>query len=128
MTPNKSTTTIDERLTQIELSHLRAIRRASMAIESCAEIFNEHHRNEGSLPSEASVFIALTVEQESGLCYAIEACAKRITSIFDETALEDVGFQDDICPSVTKEAQFHADLVAGIISFDEFQKKVGGAS
>lgn len=128
MTTNNSTTTIDERLTQGELTDLRAIRRASMAIQSCAEIINEHHRNAGSLPSEQGVFIALEANQAGGLCYAIEACASRITNIFDETTLEDVGIQDDICPSVTKEAQFHAELVAGIISFDEFQKKVGGAS
>ncbi|MCH7510250.1 MAG: hypothetical protein IIB68_10510 [Proteobacteria bacterium] len=128
MTTNNSTTTIDERLTQGELSDLRAIRRSSMAIESCAEIINEHHANEGGLPSEASVFIALNVEQVSGLGYAIEACANRITNIFDETALERVGFQDDLCPSVTREIQLHAELVAGTIPFDEFQRRAGGAS
>ena len=122
------TTTIDERLTWRELSDLRAIRRSSMAIRTCAEIINEHHANEGGLPSEASVFIALNVEQVSGLCYAMEACASRITSIFDETTLEGVGFQDDICPNVTKEVQLHAELVAGTISLDEFQRKAGGAS
>ena len=125
MTTNNPTTTIDERLTQDELSDLRAIRRSSMAILTCAEIINEHHANEGSLPSGSRVFIALNVEQVSGLCYAMEACASRITNIFDETTLEGVGFQDDISPSVTKEAQLHSELVAGTISFGEFQKRAG---
>ena len=120
-----STTTIDERLTQGELSDLRAIRRSSMAIRTCAEIINEHHANAAFLPSKERVFIALNVEQVSGICYAMEACASRITSIFDETTLEGIGFQDDICPSVTKEVQLHDELVAGTISFGEFQKRAG---
>ena len=128
MTTNNSTTTIDERLTRGELSDLRAIRRSSMAIRTCAEIINEHYANAAFLPSKASVFIALNVEQVSEICYAMEACASRITSIFDADRLNDVGFQDDICPRVTKEVQLHAELVAGTISFGEFQKRAGGAS
>ena len=125
MTDNNSRTAINERLTQRELSNLRAIRRSSIAIRSVAEIINEHYANDGSLPSGSRVFINLEVNQVAGLCYAMEACASRITNIFDETTLEDVGFQDDICPSVTREAQLHAELVAGTISFDEFKRKVG---
>ena len=128
MTTNNPTTRIDEKLTEDELSKLRVIRRSSMAIRSCAEILNEHFTTEGSIPSGPCVWINLEVDQVSGLCYAMEACANRITEIFDATAFEDIGFTDEIRPKVTKEAQLQDELHAGEISFEEYQRKVGGAS
>ena len=56
------TTGIEERLTESELSDLRTIRRASMAIRSCAEILNEHGANAG-IPGSPCVFIRLEVDQ-----------------------------------------------------------------
>jgi hypothetical protein len=128
MTTNSATTMIHEKLTQDELSDLRAIRRSSMAIQSCAEILNEHNANEGSIPCGPRIWIHLEPNQVGGLCYAMEACANRITSIFDSAEFEDIGFQDDICADLTKEAQLAAELQAGTISFDEYQRKAGGAS
>ena len=102
MTTDNSTVTIDQKLHQNQLSDLRAIRRASMAIRSCAEILNEHETNKDCLPLSPKVFIEFDTEQVIGVLYAIEACANRITEIFDsERAFGDIGFEDEIC-AVTK--------------------------
>lgn len=128
MTTNNPTTMIHEKLTEDELSKLRIIRRSSMAIRSCAEILNVHNAHGGGIPTGPGVFICLEPDQAGGLCYAIEACANRITGIFDSVEFDDIGFEEDICASVTKEAELVAELEAGTISFDEYKRKVEGAS
>ena len=61
---DNKTKRIDERLTESEVSHLRAIRRASMAIRSCAEILNENTVNGASIPGVPGVYIALEIDQQ----------------------------------------------------------------
>lgn len=125
MATDNSTVTIDQKLHQNQLSDLRTIRRASMAIRSCAEILNEHNTNSEVLPISPAVFIQLEPHQAGGLCYAIEACANRITEIFDvEEAFGNIGFEDEICAKTTKEARLAAKLQAGKISFAEYSKAV----
>ena len=123
MATNNSTATINQKLHQDQLSDLRAIRRASMAIRSCAEILNEHERNKDLLPISPKVFIEFDTDQAVGLLYAIEACANRITEIFDsERPFGEIGFEDEICTAKTKEARLSAKLHAGEISVAEFDK------
>lgn len=111
MATDNSTVTIDQKLHQNQLSDLRAIRRASMAIRSCAEILNEHETNKDCLPINPEVFIEFDTDQAVGLLYAIEACANRITEIFDsERAFGDIGFEDEICAKKTREARLVAKL------------------
>ena len=123
MATNNSTVTIDQKLHQDQLSDLRTIRRASMAIRSCAEILNEHESNKDCLPINPEVFIEFDTDQAVGVRYAIEACANRITEIFDaERPFGDIGFEDEICARKTKEARLSAKLHAGEISVAEFDK------
>ena len=125
MATDNSTVTIDQKLHQNQLSDLRAIRRASMAIRSCAEILNEHESNKDLLPMSPKVFIEFDTDQAVGVLYAIEACANRITEIFDsERAFGDIGFEDEICAKKTREARLSAKLNAGEISVVEFDKAV----
>ena len=115
---------IEERLTESELSDLRAIRRASMAIRACAEILIEDSVNQECTPIHPGAYIALEGRQSMGLHYAVEACANRITGIFDDP-LNDVGFSDEICADLTNEARQMADLQSGEISFSEYKKNMG---
>ncbi len=107
------------------ISKLQEIRRANEAIKTCAEILNEHGSNQGSIPGDPCVFIRLEPSQEMGLTFAIEACAKKIAEEMD-SYFEDLGVNwlDDICPKVTEEAQAHAELISGEITFDEFESRV----
>jgi len=104
---------------------LQQVRRANSAIIGCIEILNEDGVNEPSIPSGPSVFIRLEPHQEMGLHYAIEACSRDIARIFNEH-LEDLGVEwlDDICPKVTEEAQAHAEMQSGDITYAEFEKRV----
>lgn len=125
MATNNSTGTIAQKLHQNQLSDLRTIRRASMAIRSCAEILNEHETNKDCVPLSPEVFIQFDIEQVIGVLYAIEACANRITEIFDsERAFGAIGFEDEICAEKTREARLVAKLHNGEISVAEFEKAV----
>lgn len=62
-----------------------------------------------------------------GLHYAIEACSRDIARTFDEH-LEEIGVNwlDEICPTVTEEAQARAEMQSGEITYAEYQKRVDG--
>ena len=106
---------------------LQQVRRANAAIIGCIEILNEDGVNEPSSPGVPGVFIRLEVHQAMGLHYAIEACSRDIARIFDKH-LEDIGVEwlDEICPKVTEEAQAHAKMLSGEITYAEYQKRVDG--
>ena len=110
----------DERTIQ----KLQEIRRANEAIKACAEILNEHGSNDG-IPAGPRVFIRFEASQVMGLTFAIEACANKIAdemnSYFEELG---VNWSDDICPKVTEEAQAHAEMQSGDITYAEFEKRV----
>ncbi len=106
---------------------LQQVRRANAGIIGCIEILNEDGINEPSIPGGPAVFIRLETHQRMGLELAIEACSRDIARIFDEH-LEDLGVEwlDDICSSVTKEAQAVAEMQSGDITYEEFEKKMDG--
>ncbi len=113
-----------KQLDEKTIEKLQEIRRANEAIKACAEILNEHGSNDG-LPAGPRVFIRFEPSQVMGLTFAIEACANKIAdemnSYFEELG---VNWLDDICPKVTEEAQAHAELISGEITFDEFGSRV----
>ncbi len=119
----------ESRLSEKTIWMLQQVRRANAGIIGCIEILNEESVNKDCAPGGAAVFIRLEVHQKMGLEYAIEACSRDIARIFDEhLAGIGVDWLDEIRPEVTKEAQLVAELQAGTISFEEYQRKAGGAS
>lgn len=124
MADDNSTTAIQEKLSDNELSKFRAIRRSAFAIRACAEILNEHEASNGSIPGKPCVFIHLSPNQACGLEFAIEACACRITDIFDTAEFENIGFLDDFSPVVTREAGLVAELQSGTINYEEFRREL----
>ena len=98
-------------------------RRANEAIQACAQILNEHGSNAG-LPTGPGVFLRLEVNQEMGLTFAIEACARKIAEEMNDH-FQDLGVNwlDDICPEVTAEAQSAAELQYGEITLADFEKR-----
>ncbi len=61
------------------------------------------------------------------LHYAIEACSRDIARTFDEPPEEiGVNWLDEICPTVTEEAQARAEMQSGEITYAEYQKRVDG--
>ncbi len=106
---------------------LQQVRRANAGIIGCIEILNEHDVNKECGADNPGVFIQLEVHQETGLHYAIEACSRDITRIFDEH-LEEIGVNwlDEICPKATEVAQAHAKMQSGEITYAEYQKRVDG--
>ncbi len=115
----------ESQLSEKTIWMLQQVRRANAAIIGCIEILNEDGVNEPSSPGRPGVFIRLEVHQAMGLHYAIEACSRDIARIFDND-LEELGVNwlDDICPGVSHEAQQHADLQNGKISFSEYKKNI----
>ncbi len=118
---------IKESLSAETVSRLQRIRRVNAGIRGCIEILNEHGANEPSIPSGAKVFIRLEGQQEMGLLYAIEACSRTISDELDNRLEDDfdVYWLDQICPEVTAEAQAHAEMMNGDITYAEFEKRAG---
>jgi len=104
---------------------LQQVRPANATIIGCIEILNENSVSKGCAAGNPGILIRLEVHQATGLHYAIEACSRDIARIFDEH-LEGIGVNwlDDICPKVTEDAQAHAELTSGNITFAEYQKRV----
>ncbi len=107
------------------IQKLQEIRRANEAIKACAEILNEHGANQASVPSGPRVFIRVSPFQETGLIFAIEACARKIADEMD-SYFEDLGVNwlDEISPKLNREAQAVDELHNGDITFDEFESRV----
>ena len=112
-------------LSEDTIQRLQNMRRANAAIIGCIEILNEDDINSGSIPGGASVFIRLEPQQQMGLAFAIEACAREIAREFDGH-LEDLGvyWSDAICPKVTAKAQAADDLQNERITFAEFEERI----
>ena len=107
------------------IRQLQQIRRANQGIRACVEVLNEHSINNGSIPGGPCVWIRLDADQEGGLLYAIEACSKRISDLFDND-LEKLGvkWQDEFMPELSAEAEAHAEMVRGDITYAEYEKKL----
>lgn len=92
-----------EKFNREELDILRAIRRAAMGARACSQVLQHALANEPIVPATPGVFIALNADQLVCLTYAVEACAVRITDIFDNE-MDEVGFEDPICPETDEAA------------------------
>ena len=79
------------------------------------------------MPGGPKVFVCFEPDQALGIEYAIEACANRITGIYDdESAFGDVGFTDEIRAEHTKEAESMAEFESGAIDFETYMHRVKG--
>ena len=88
------------------ISKLQDIRRANNAILGCSQILQEHDALKECTPGRPGPYLQLTSQQECGLMYAIEACARFTDDLFTEY-LEDRGvlWTDEHLPEVRKEAE-----------------------
>ena len=112
-------------LSEDTIQRLQNMRRANAAIIGCIEILKEHDVNSASIPCGSRVFIQLEPNQQMGLRFAIEACAREIAREFDGH-LEDLGvyWSDEICSDVNTGAQALQDLHNKRISFAEFEERI----
>ena len=67
---------------EIRIEKLQQIRRANNGMRGCAEILIQHSVNKESVNTSPGANVVLTVQQEAGLHYVIEACADRIDELF----------------------------------------------
>ena len=109
----------------VTIEKLQEIRRANEAIKSCTEILNENGANQGSVPAGPAVFIRIRPNQQAGLIFAIEACARKISDEMD-SYFEDRGvcWMDEFSPDVNREAEAAQDLHSGEVTYAEFEKRV----
>ena len=105
---------------------LQRIRRANNGILGCVRILNEHHSNGGSIPGSKGVFIRLDAQQESGLAFAIEACADMIDGLFEEY-FEDRGvwWNEEHLPKIREQSESMDSYLNGETSFEQFKEENG---
>ena len=108
------------------IRELQRIRRANNGILGCVRILNEHQSHGGSIPANKGAWIRLDAEQESGLAFAIEACADMIDELF-ESYFDDygVGWDEEHLPEIRREAESMESYLSGKTSFDDFKKENG---
>ncbi len=118
------------------IEELQRVRRANNAVLGCARILNEHNSHDGSIPGRLGVFLRLDAEQEGSLVFAIETCSRFVDELF-ESYFDDrgVAWDREHLPDIRIEAEAHAAMQAGEISYPEYEKIVdkphsfnGGAS
>ncbi len=108
------------------ITELQKIRRANEAVLGCSQILSEHNTLKECMPNRLGAYLQLTAQQACGLLYAIEACSRTITDTFNGYLEErGVGWEDEHLPEVRREAEAHAAMQAGEISYPEYQKRVG---
>ena len=112
----------DERTVQ----ELQKVRRANKGVLGCVRILNEHYSNVGSIPARKCVWIRLDAQQESGLTFAIEACADMIDGLFEEY-FEDhgVGWNEEQLPEFREQAESMESYLDGKTSFEQFKEENG---
>jgi len=117
------------------ITELQKIRRANEAVLGCSQILSEHNTLKECSPGRLGAYLQLTSQQACSLLFAIEACSRTVADTFDDYLEErGVGWEDEHLPEVRIEAEAHAAMQAGEISFPEYEKIVnphglnGGAS
>ncbi len=107
------------------ITELQKIRRANEAVLGCSQILSEHNTLKECMPGRLGAYLQLTPQQAHGLLYAIEACSRTIDDLFSNY-LEDRGvcWEDEHLPDIRIEAEAHAAMQAGEISFPEYEKIV----
>ena len=105
---------------------LQKVRRANNGILGCVRILNEHHANGGSIPGRKGVFIRLDAQQESGLTFAMEACADMIDGLFEEY-FEDRGvwWNEEHLPKIREQSESMDSYLNGETSFEQFKEENG---
>jgi hypothetical protein len=94
-------------------------------MRGCAEILIQHSENRESVNTRPGANVVLTVQQESGLHYVIEACADMIDKLFYDLEDElEIEWTEEHLPEVRKEAEANLAMKRGEISYDEFSKVV----
>ncbi len=107
------------------IRNLQKIRRANNGMRGCAEILIQHSENRESVNTRPGANVVLTVQQESGLHYVIEACADMIDKLFYDLEDElEIEWTEEHLPEVRKEAEANLAMKRGEISYDEFSKVV----
>lgn len=107
------------------IRNLQKIRRANNGMRGCAEILIQHSENRESVNTKPGANVVLTVQQESGLHYVIEACADMIDKLFYDLEDElEIEWTEEHLPEVRKEAEANLAMKRGEISYDEFSKVV----
>ena len=105
---------------------LQKMRRANNGMRGCAEILIQHSVNKESVKTYPCANIVLTVQQEAGLHYVIEACAGLIDKLFYD--IEDdlnIEWTEDHLPEVREEAESLGAYLSGKTSFEQFKKENG---
>ena len=105
---------------------LQKMRRANNGMRGCAEILIEHSVNKEGVKTYPCANIVLTVQQEAGLHYVIEACADMIDKLFYDIEDElNITWTDEHMPEVREEAESLEAYLSGKTSFDQFKKENG---
>ena len=107
------------------ISELQKIRRANNAILGCAQILNENMVLKACIPGRLGAYLQVTPQQECALIFAIEACSRFTDDLFTNY-LEDLGvnWDDEHLPEVRKEAEAHAEMISGKITYVEYERKL----
>ena len=110
------------------IEELQRIRRANSAVLGCAQILNEHNSHDGSIPGSLGVFLRLEAQQAGSLVFAIEACSQVVDDLFESYFdPRGVAWDEEHLPDIRREAEAHAAMQAGEISYPEFEKRVDKA-
>ena len=105
---------------------LQQIRRANNGMRGCAEILIQHSVNKESVNPSPGANIVLTVQQEIGLHYVIEACADMIDGLFYDLEDElEIEWTEAHLPEVRKEAESAGAFERGELDFEQFKKENG---
>ena len=111
---------------EIRIEKLQQIRRANNGMRGCAEILIEHDVNKESVNTSPGANIVLTVQQEAGLHYVIEACADMIDGLFYDLEDElEIQWTEEHLPEVSEAAESAGAFERGEINFEQFKKENG---
>ncbi len=105
---------------------LLKIRRANNGMRGCAEILIQHSVNKESVNTSPGANVVLTVQQEIGLHYVIEACADMIDGLFYDVEDElEIQWTEEHMPKVREEAESMSAYLSGETTFEQFKKENG---
>jgi len=117
---------VTKRRKEEAIRYLQQIRRTNNGIRGCAELLIEHDVNKESVNTSPGANILLTVQQEAGLHYIIEACADLIDKLFYDVEDElNIGWTEEHLPEIREQAESTAAYESGNIRFEQFKKENG---
>ena len=108
------------------IRNLQQIRRTNNGMRGCAELLIENDVNKESVKPYPGANIVLTVQQEAGLHYVIEACADLIDKLFYDIEDElNIGWTEEHLPEIREQAESVEAYESGKTSFEQFRKENG---